>query len=398
MADIATPTLDDPKDSWLVYADALQSAGDARGELIMLSAAVADGSGSSDRDAYLERHADELFGSLAPHRAKLDIDWQWCVPRVLSVEIEPQDDAKALVQAVLDSPLGTTMQTLRIVAQTPRLKRVELGPALGRVSEQLPPSCTGLELIDARAKQSRILVSSDYDPGRNLVEFGSLNMLWAIPHLQKLHLYVADTAQIKLGKIDAPQLRDFALLGLRWAEPYGGPTSMSEAFAAASWPKLERLALRIPETLTYSWPDQYGAYVPVDRYEEENEYYEDYGDDGWGEPIDWSAELGGLLDSLKKTEIEQLSLTSFASSAQLLEALETHGLPATLETLDLSESDLSDEDAGWIAAHARLFAGLKTLDLRDTLIQNPDPLEALAPEVLHSAGGGAIYRFAVGME
>ena len=56
------PKLDAPDDQWLVYADALQSSGDARGELIMLNAAVAEGSSSSDRDAYLDRHAKAIYG------------------------------------------------------------------------------------------------------------------------------------------------------------------------------------------------------------------------------------------------------------------------------------------------------------------------------------------------
>src|SRR5690606_38043856 len=96
--------------------------------------------------------------------------------------------------------------------------------------------------------------------------------------------------------IDAPELEDFALLGLRWSQPYGSASRMADALADANWPKLRRLALRIPETFTYSWPDQTGAYVREDRYGEENEYYDEYeDDDGWREDVDWSTELGGLL-------------------------------------------------------------------------------------------------------
>lgn len=396
MPDIAAPALDAPKENWLVYADALQSSGDPRGELIMLNAAVAEGGTSSDRDAYLERHADAIYGSLSKHRARLDIDWQWCVPLRLTVNVGPQDDAKAMVQAVLDSPLGATMKALRVVGQTPGYASVNLGPGLALLGERLAPSCTAIELIDERAGKSRILVSADYDPDQNLVDFGSLDALWAIPQLETLHLVVADTAQIALGTIDAPALRDFSLLGLRWAEAYGGPTSMSEALGAANWPKLERLALRIPETFTYSWPEQHDAYVPVDRYEEVSEEY--YDDDGWNEPVNWSQELEGLLTNLDKTPIKHLSLTSFASSSQLLAAFETHGLPRTLESLDLSHSDLNDDDARWIAAHPGLFAHLKLLDLSETLIDDPAPLAQLGPEIIHSSGGGSIYRFSVGME
>ncbi len=101
---------------------------------------------------------------------------------------------------------------------------------------------------------------------------------------------------------------------------------------------------------------------------------------------------------MKSTPIKQLSLTSFASCNQLLAAIEAHGLPDTLETLELGQSDLNDEHAAWIAAHPDLFGGLKVLDLSNTLIEDPSPLVHLGPKIVHSSGGGAIYRFSVGME
>ena len=85
MADIAAPKLEDSQDSWLVYADALQSAGDPRGELIMLNQAVEAGASAAARDAFLDRHADAIFGELARFRGQVEIDWKWCVPRRLVV-------------------------------------------------------------------------------------------------------------------------------------------------------------------------------------------------------------------------------------------------------------------------------------------------------------------------
>jgi hypothetical protein len=393
----APPSLDDPKDDWLVYADALQNAGDPLGELIALNQAVEDGASASQRDAFLDDNADAIYGSLAPFRGQVEVDWKWSVPRTLALKIGPKDDQRKLLDALFGSPLASRMRSLSLVAQTPGYARVDLGPTLAQLRERLPHSCTGLELIDERAKDSRILVSADYSPDRNLVDFGDLDVVWSIPQLERLHMYVADTEQIQLGQIDAPELRDFAFLGLRWVEPYGGQSRMSEALAAAKWPKLERLALRIPETFTYSWPEQYGAYVPVDRYDEENEYYDD-DDEGWHEDLNWSAELEGLLTQLQETSIKHLSLTSFASSTNLLTALDDHGLPPSLEVLDLSQSDLDDGHVAWMLEHRALFAQLRVLDLSDTLIGDPSPLSELGPDIVHSSGGGSIYRFAVGME
>lgn len=398
MAQVARPTLEDPKDNWLVYADALQSAGDPRGELIVLNQTVDDGGSASDRDAHLARHAEAIYGSLAPHRDKLEIAWKWCVPLTLSLKLGPKDKPAELVEALLGSPLAADMQTLRLVAQTPAEETIELGSGLALLAAKLPSSCTGLELIDERAQQSRILVSADYSPSENLVNFGSLDLVWRIAHLCRLHLHVADMEQVDLGTIAAPALEEFTFLGLRWSQPYGGTSRMGEALAAATWPKLRRLALRIPETFTYSWPDQSGAYVRVDRYDEESDYDEYDDDDGWSEDVDWSTELGGLLTRLADTPIEHLSLTSFASSRNLLQALADHGLPATLRSLDLSGSDLNNDDVEWMVEHATLFDRLTLIDLSDTLIEDPSPLSVLKPEVVHSSGGGAIYRFSVGME
>ena len=398
MAEITPPSLDDAKDNWLVYADALQSAGDPRGELIILNQAVADGSSAADRDAYLDRNADAIFGGLAQHRGAVEIDWKYCVPRCLTLDVGAKDNAAALMKALLGSPLAAAMQTLRVVAKTSLGDRIELGPALSQLKQGLPRSCAELELVDERAKRSRIMSSSDYDPGRNLVDFGKLGALWAIPHLRRLHLWVADTEQVDVGTIDAPELRDFSLLGLRWAEPYNGPTTLGEALGAASWPKLQRLALRLPETFTYSWPEQDGAYVPVSRYEEEPAYDDYYDDEGWSEGANWRVELGGMLQRLQDTALEQLSLTSFASPDNLLAALDEHGLPPTLRVLDLSHSDVRDENLQWFLDHAEQLAKLERIDLSGTLVSDASPLRELGPEIVHSSGEGAIHRFSVGME
>lgn len=394
---IAAPNLDDPKEHWLVYADALQSRGDVRGELIMLNAAVAEGGSTSERDAWLDQHARELFGKqLMEELDSVEIEWKWCVPVRVTLNVGSKHDPLPLMQALLDAPIAADLHALRVVGHTPSADPINFGAALALLAKRLSPTCTALELIDQRASRSRILVSADYDPDTNLVDFGDLDAVWAIPHLQRLHMVVADPGQVALGTIDAPELRDFSLLGLRWGEAYGGPTSMGQTLGAAKWPKLERLALRIPETFTYSWPDQDGAYVRLDRYDEENDEY--YDDEGYNDGVDWAQEFEALLRNLKDTPIKHLSLTSFASCEQLLAALETHGLPPTLETLELGQSDLNDEHAAWIAARPELFGKLKLLDLSNTLIENPAALAQLGPTIVHSSGGGSIYRFSVGME
>lgn len=405
MATIEMPAFDAPDDSWLVYADALQAAGDPRGELIAINHAIATNTGAkrqsseAERLALLKEHADAIYGPLKDKLSLVEIEWKWCVAAQLTLTVEAKHDIPGLAKALLASPVLEQLQALRVVVKTPTETVVKLQAPLKALAAGLPESCTSLEIIDERAQRSRILVSADYDPSSNLVELGSLDTLWSMKQLESLRLIVADTEQIELGTIDAPALREFAFLGLRWAQPYSGSSRMAQTLAEASWPKLESLALRIPETYTYSWPEQYGAYRPVARYDEENEYYDDYyDDDGYHEDVNWSAEFGGLLQALRNTPLRRLSMTSFASSANLLRAFSDHGLPETLKVLDLSESDLNDENVEWFTSNAGLLAQLDSLDLSDTLISDASPLAALDCEVVHSPGSGARYRFSVGME
>lgn len=400
MADIALPKLDATHEDWQVYADALQNAGDPRGEFysLMIAGHAAAGGSSAKLHTHINEHEAAIFGDFAPYRSSVKIEWSYCAPACVSVEVKPQHKVENLFRTLLGSPLGRTMHALRVIGQSPKYERVNLAPGLKLLGEGLSSTCTDIELIDERAKASRMMVSADYSPDTNLIDFGSLSSVWAVPHLERLHLHVADTEQITLGTIKGAALRDFGLFGLRWGDPYGRASSMSEAMAQADWPKLERLSLRIPETYTYSWPEQYAAYVPVDRYEEDNYDY-DYDDDGYREDMNWSQEFAGLFTSLaERTKIVHLSLTSFASSRNLLTALRDHGLPPSLRSLDLSASDLDDEDAEWIGENTELFAQLDQFDLSETQISSTEHLAGLDCEVLHSRGSGARYQFSVGME
>ena len=105
-----------------------------------------------------------------------------------------------------------------------------------------------------------------------------------------------------------------------------------------------------------------------------------------------------MLQRLRDTAIEQLSLTSFASPDNVLAALDEHGLPPTLRVLDLSDSDVRDENLQWFLDHAEQLAKLERIDLSGTLVSDASPLRELGPEIVHSAGSGAIHRFSVGME
>jgi len=103
-------------------------------------------------------------------------------------------------------------------------------------------------------------------------------------------------------------------------------------------------------------------------------------------------------DPLPDTFEALLSLTSFGSPDSLLETLQATGLPPTLVELDLSESAI--DSPTWFLANKAMFHGIKRLVLRDVSM-DADAAKALAtlgPEIVHTAGGGAKYRYVVGSE
>jgi uncharacterized protein (TIGR02996 family) len=395
--------LDAPDDQWLVYADALQEAGDPRGELIALNQKVAGGADPKDRDAFVQQHASELLGQAAEYFGAYRLGWRRCVLDTAEIRVGPKDDAAAMTRALLASPAAAGIERLSLVGVPGGSgDEIDLSPGVAEVVKALPESCRSVALVDDKAARSQSLISRDYDPGENLVGFGSLTELVALPGLEQLQVVTADPYQIDFDGLEAPNLRSFTLHGLRFAESYDAPSQIATQLASIKWPKLEDFEARLAETWTCSVPDETGAYVAVyAEMDDDESYYDEYGDDdGWNEGVNYTEELAGLMENFKQTPLKRLALTSFDSSEQLLEALRSHGLPEGLEELDLSESSLGAEGVQFFLDNKEVFAKLKRLVLEDTLISADDAkkLSDLGPEIQHSEGGGACYRFLVGME
>lgn len=390
------PSIDAPAETWLVWADHLQEAGDFRGQLITLNQAVADGADPAERDRFAEAHRSEWLGAAPADRVA--VTWALGLRCTITAYVDPADDPAATVIAVLAAPVAEFAVGLRVVARTPRTSdRVDLGSAIASLARCLPATCHHLDLVDERAANARVMVSTDYEPGPNLVSFGRIADALAIPAVTSACVVTADAHQLDLSGIEAPQLEGFELRCLRWAPEWmDAPSPLDQALADARWPGLRRLALRLPETFTYSWPSNHGAYVPVDRYDEDNDDY-GYDDDGYGDGTNWVASLEPLLTSLQSVPLERLSLTSFAAAGSLIEALTTHGLPETLRELDLSDSSLETRDLAALA-RVEVFGQLAVLDLRGTFVEDASELSGLRAEVLVERGQGRRYEFSVGME
>ena len=401
---IAQPHRDAPSSDWTVYADALQEANDPRGELIVLNQAVAKGMAPADRDAYVANHRDALFGSAAKQFAAFRVTWIGCLVDAVEILIGPAELAERVMIAFLGSPLALTARSIALVG-LPQRDAIDLEPVVAMLIERWPAACRALALVDQRATETTMLASRDFDPDGNLVTFGPLGGVWK--HVEHIRIEVADSHQLDLGTIDAPELRSFALRSLRYATGYGGDSPISAVLAAARWPKLTSFELRIPEEFMANIIADEHAYVP--KYFATHREGDDDDDDGEGSRYDeaengenteganWT-QLVPVLTNLANCPLERLALTSFDSADSLLEALGSAGLPSTLVELDLSDSSIASID--WFVANkARLFS-LKRLVLEDTRISGADAnrLAELGPAIKHSSGGGAKYRYVVGSE
>ncbi len=391
------PAFDAPASDWLVYADSLQQAGNPLGELITLNHAVDSGKkAAAERDAFVREKAAALLGESGKHAGVLRLGWKlgW----IDSFELVAKTSADLEALKALAGPLAANVRKLVLAGDPEGETRVEFAAAIADLAKiPAPKSIVELELVDKRAERSSSLISRDYSAPDNLVAFQELGPLWPLfPQLRTFRICVADIAQVGFGAIDAPELREFRLECLTWGG-FGSLQGHAREISEAKWPKLEALELRMPETWTYSAPDDEGGYV---RPYADGDYEEYEGDEGYHEPANMTEEIGAVLRSLPKTSIKRLALTSVDSGTQLLEALQACGLPPSLKELDLSHSNLGEAEARWIVDHSALFAKLERLVLKSTPMSGKDAqlLSKLGPKLEHSEGSGPSHRYLVGME
>jgi hypothetical protein len=394
MTRLPRPPLDAPAAEWLVYGDSLQEANDPRGKLVGLSHGVDEGRVDKDvRDAYVHEHCTALLGLPDAHLAAYDLTWRFSELAAASVRIKPADNGATLVCQLLEAPAAELLHDITLIG-IPDGGTVELMAAMDVVASTV--RVTSLGLVDDRARNARMLVSRDFDPDDNLVAFGPLRRFWS--RLEHLSLEVADSHAIDLEAIDAPVLRSFALRSLRYAD-WEDAEAMRDRLGAAKWPRLESFELRLVETWAANVPHEVEPYVPI--YSAPDYEGRDDTDDGESEGIDWQRDLKPVLATLKNAPLRRLALTSFASSASVLEAVAESGLLAVIEELDLSDSALNKRDVDWMIDHADVFAKLQRLVVERTSIGEggAKKLRKINPRTIYSeAGHGARYRYVVGQE
>jgi hypothetical protein len=386
---IAEPAIDAPDEDWSVFADALQQAGDPRGELI----ALADN--AEARDAHVAKHAAVLLGPAAEYASAYKMTWRRCYLDDVEVAIADAERGPALIGALFDSPAAKHLRGLSIAGSPASGNRIDLSTTIALVRDRLPASCRSLSLVDARARDVTFMVSRDYDPAEDLVTWGSLETLWpALAAIEHLHLCVADTAQLDFGgeKIDLPALKSFVLHDLRWSE------GVADTLAGIHWPKLESFEIRLCENFTVNRPDDDSAYRKA--YSSESDEIDDAYDGETYDPTDWHAELEPLRATWKDLPLRRLALTSFDNGASIAELFEDTEFPPTLVEVDLSDAAFSKDHVARLVK-ADVFGQLKKIVVENTSASAADAekLGKGGATVVHSNSGSApTYRFVTGME
>ncbi|MBA2543835.1 MAG: hypothetical protein H0V17_29595, partial [Deltaproteobacteria bacterium] len=320
MTRLPRPTFEAPAAEWLVYGDALQEANDPRGKLVGLSIGVEEGRVDANvRAAYVHEHCTALLGFPNTSLGAYELTWRFSELAAAAVRIRPDDQGATLVRTLLDSPAAELLHDVTLIGVPDESRTVNLTDAMAEVGKA--QRITSLGLVDERARNARMLVSRDFEPGENLVTLGPLKPFWA--RLQHVQFDIADSEEVDLENIDAPELRSFALRNLRFCD-WEDANTMTQRLGGASWPKLESFELRLVETLVANVPIEIEPYVAI--YSAPDHEGRDDGDEGDGELIPWGEQLLPVLATLKGCPLRRLALTSFGSSAQVLEALEASGL------------------------------------------------------------------------
>jgi hypothetical protein len=392
------PALDAPASEWLVYADALQVAGDPRGELITL---VHHGDEQA-LDTHIHNHAPALLGPAAKafRNNTYRLTWRHCFIETADVRLRADDHGAAEVHAILSSPASAELRELALVGVTESRKPVNLSHAVtAMIGTALPPHCRSLAFVDERATRSQMQITRHAGSDPNLVRFGSLAKIWKLP-IDSLRFEVGDTTRIDFGTVDATRLRRLVLRSLRLLDADEQPSDLVEGLIRTSWPVLEELELRLAETFFAGFAIERNPYVPVydqldarraARYQNEAEESDNNG-------VDY-ASLEPLFAKLARAPLRRLALTSFDSADSLFEVLGRTGLPPTLRVLDLSDSTLHERHVAWMRTNAKLFASLTHLILERTSLEDARGLEGLGPTIVHSHEPLApTYRYVVGME
>jgi uncharacterized protein (TIGR02996 family) len=373
--------LDDPAsdDAYVVYADWLQQQGDVRGELAALQAKLAiEPNAKPVRRAEAQLrwdHRTHFYGAFAPYLSKqavlgerrhddrepIEATWRhgWIDSLVLSAthrrsatHRSPGQDEHAPERV---EEIAELLRRIPKVASAKFLRELILERPCARIETAYDTRASGsfVEAVKVLAALElpalRRLTIGRADGGnseRFFPDLGSAGSLW--PALGKLEYLNLRVGQMSLGDLVLPSLRELHL------EPGSLDSASLASITAGSWPVLEALSLSFGHR-------EYDAYS-----------YDCALDD-----------LAPILEGGAFPKLVHLGLRKVPWGDQLAALLTRSRIAGQLSSLDLSGSNLIDEDMAVLAAHREAFASLRTLDVSGCALgqEGIRLARALAPEV-----------------
>jgi uncharacterized protein (TIGR02996 family) len=322
----------DAHDDWLVYADALASAGDPRGELITIGVALARAEGDPSQlrareDALLQANAEAWFGKFVS-----DDDWRECFGWTLTTgfwgrirlwvdhDHAGTDIPKALAHA-LGHPSARFLRELVLGLTSTDGDADYEGCIRALISHGPLPSLRSMIIGDFDRDQSEI----------SWVQVGNVGPLWPLlPNLERLTL---KGAGIRLGNPKSTTLRTLVI------HSGGLPQAAGQSLGRAELPALEHLEVWFGTT-------DYGGSCSA-------------------------AEARGILQNKSLARLRSLALANADFADEIAAEVAQAQLWPTLERLDLSMGTMSDAGAERLLTRAEELARLAHIDLSNNFL-SPD--------------------------
>lgn len=318
----------------LVHADALQAAGDPRGELITVQLQLPEADAAREVERLVRAHRGALLGGLAG-----------CDPAIVQCRWRHGylDDVR--LGAGRRTPDSTPLHQLAQLLELPDawfVRTLRLGLPVQRDFGELVEA-----VIAARPRLPRLreLVVGDFEvPDESelsWVELGDVEGVFALA-LERVRL---QGGSMRLGTIRAPSLRELEIVT-------GGLTEENAAaLAVAELPAIEKLVVWFGDV-------EYGSFAELEV-------------------------LAPLLASRAWPRLVHLGLCNAHFTDALCEALPGSPLAAQVEVLELSMGTMSDDGALALARRIDRFPRLRRLVVDESYLtaRGVEALEAVVREV-----------------
>ena len=356
----------------MVYADLLQSTGDPRGELIVLSQRGAD------VDDYIAKHEEALLGPLVRFKKTFDHDSQdaftWHHGFIKSAKIgyesnsagdldEDADECTAdkVLAALLQHPSALLLEELTVTMNMLD-DGMYFSDVVKAIAQYGAPALRTLRLGEFQ-QAGPGGVDNGFDYENSWAGLGDASEMWKVlPRLEHLRIQLnlgsaSANGADAIGTFDLPRLRTLEIV----SGGMGGHCARS--FASGKLPAAESIEL-------WFGSNNYGGDTTV-------------------------KDLETLLAGDNVPKLRYLGLKNAEFTDDIVAALAPSKVLSRIEALSLAHGMMTDAGAQLIATHADAFKHLKQLDLSNNYVTGDglDAVRGVCPITSDEQRTGDDYRY-----